>query len=1119
MINVSDEYKKAILKNRAIYADVEITTAAGIKIEVEQKHIRSLVLNDDVSNNTSFDIGSAIINQCTLKVDNTGGEYNEAEFDQAEIVVKIGLQLSETVEWINKGVFVAEPGEITGDVITIKAYDNMLKFDLEYSNSNLIYPATLGQIVKDACDVCGVALGTASFEQDDYIVQVRPDSETLTFREVLTWVGQIACCWFRCDTYGALTADFYDLLSYENEQNMHEINVITAFSKSTEDIVITGIKVLQEDATYMHGSEGYVLAIEDNGLIQGQDGQTVAALLGEKLVGLRFRKLSVTHQSDPAIEAGDLAKITDWKGTAYKTLLTSVTFSFGGHQKSACNAETPVRKRAKRFSASTKTQISLRKQIKAEQIARESAVANLQKTLADSSGLYTSEEKQEDGSTIYYLHDKPTLEESVAVIKLTAEAIGFSQDGGKTYPYGFTLTGEMITRVLQTEGINADWINAGEFTVKDKDGNIVFSANIDTGSVILSADSVMIGDKAIKQALKDVEASAKNMSIQMSNEYQAIPVDAEGNYTDFPECRTVITVMYGSADISSECTYTVTTSEAVTGNWNKSALTYIVSDLAADDGWVDIKATYAGALSVTKRFVISKVYAGEDGKEGAAGRTFILEPSASLIKREEGDILNPGYLEFHSYYRDGAGTARNTYAGRFLIEETYDGNTWKTVYQSDVDESSVRHSLYSFIVDAEGNPIMTEDGYGIASDRAVQEVRCYIYAAGGFTNLLDRQNIPIVYDMAALTQDKVFDILTNGGEAKGIYKEGNQLYISFTYARGGNLDLGGPNNGNGLLRIFDASGNQVGHIDHTGVNFMKGTFSGTLEGSSITGSEIKGSTIYTHAPGDEKTNMKLEAGELEFRSYAYSQTLEKNIDYAGSIYPTVLEIYDEDLVFGDGDDTIVADPEESFPVITIDAEYALQMLVHGNEVLSSYCNMTDGTLNSIYMPELYIGDRLQVDGSFLVLGTKSRIVKDTYYGDRLLYCYETPTPQFGDIGFGKIDENGECFVSIDEIFSATINTNMEYAVFLQKEGEGDLWIYSKEAAYFIIRGTPGLKFSWEIKAAQKRYEHLYLDDIVLSNVETGETNDLEMVFDKEIEEYDQEMEELLNGSIESISDN
>ena len=452
MINVSDEYKQKIKNNRNMYADIRIITELGTEISIQQKHIRSLVLNDDVSGSTSFDIGAAIINQCTIRLDNSERDYDGIEFDQAEITVKIGLKLSSTVEWIQKGVYTSDPGEEVGDVITIKAYDHMRRFDRVYSDSNLIYPATLGQIVRDACEMCDVPAEFSSFEHDDFVVSARPDSETVTFREILTWAGQISCHWFRCNPKGELSAGFYNTASYESniEEDFHEISIISTLSKSTEDIVITGIKVDQEDATYMSGSDGYVLSVEDNELIQGQDGLTVAQMLGEKLIGLSFRKLSVTHQSDPSIEAGDLAKVTDRKGNVYKTLITSVSFQFGGSQKSSCNAETPAHNSTQRFSQSTKNYVALRKQINAEKSERETAVEQLQKTLKESSGLYQSSVLQEDGSTIYYLHDKPSISESKTVIKLTAEAIGVSTDGGNTYPYGFTVTGEMITRVLQT---------------------------------------------------------------------------------------------------------------------------------------------------------------------------------------------------------------------------------------------------------------------------------------------------------------------------------------------------------------------------------------------------------------------------------------------------------------------------------------------------------------------------------------------------------------------------------------------------------------------------------------------------------------------------------------------
>lgn len=504
MINTSDEYKRIINQGgRSIYADIKVCLASGEILQIPQNKIRGLTIEDDVSGRSSFDIGAAIINQITLKVDNTDSAYSDKEFDQAEITVKIGLQLSETVEWLAKGIFTADPGDESGDVITIKAYDNMRKFDHAYADSNLIYPATLGQIVRDACDMCGVSFVTPASPAFDYVVDSRPSDETLTFREILHLVGQIACCWFRCDKNGAMAAGFFDLAAYEAEMEsaFHKIDNLTSFSRSTEDVVITGVRIVQSEESgekaYQSGADGYVLSVEHNQLIQGDSAQTVADMLGEKLIGLRFRKLTVSHQSNPSIEAGDLAVVTDRKGVKYKTLLTSTLFQLGGIQKSACNAEAPARKSVQRFSESTKAYVEMRKLLREETTAREIAVENLAKTLANSSGLFMTKEEMGDGSFIYYAHNKPTIEESDIVWLFTAEAIGISTDGGETYPYGFTVTGEMITRVLQADGINADWINSGCLTVKNSKGEIIFQADISTGKVIINADTVSVGGKKV----------------------------------------------------------------------------------------------------------------------------------------------------------------------------------------------------------------------------------------------------------------------------------------------------------------------------------------------------------------------------------------------------------------------------------------------------------------------------------------------------------------------------------------------------------------------------------------------------------------------------------------------
>ena len=117
-----------------------------------------------------------------------------------------------------------------------------------------------------------------------------------------------------------------------------------------------------------------------------------------------------------------------------------------------------------------------------------------------------------------------------------------------------------------------------------------------------------------------------------------------------------------------------------------------------------------------------------------------------------------------------------------------------------------------------------------------------------------------------------------------------------------------------------------------------------------------------------------------------------------------------------------------------------------------------------------------IRGGLKVRGTKSRSVSTVDYDEQLFYCYEMPTPFFGDIGESVISDDGTCMIDIDDIFQESANVGIKYYVFLQKEGEGDCWIAEKEQNYFIVKGTPGLKFSFEIKARQAEYEHMRFAD-------------------------------------------
>lgn len=908
MRKLSNRWKEKVKNGMDVqylkYADITLTDGTVLNLTSANLWQNGMEFEDSVSNDSSFDIGSAIINVLNLSINNFDGEYSDYDFEGAEVICYVGLQIEneDTSELLDSAgeqildstgdtiivhknaviektrictVTVIEQPEDETVTIDLTCEDNMRKFDRNYSDSKLKYPATRGQIVRDACEVCGVTLQTTSFDRDDYIVQNRPNDEALTFRQVLQWVAQIGCQWMRCDEYGRLCIGWYSsineeeliindlgvlktqddsnislelssangilsanngtflendgilrLFATDEKGNISEIETTYGFTPHHTDVVITGVKVTEysesssdNPQTYMVGTEGYVLGISGNKLIRVGDGQTIASIISEKCVGMRFRPFESECPTDVALEAGDSLIIVDRNGKIYTSLLTTTTLKPGSGQKIACNAKSAAKNSSTQYSQATQAFVTARNMVKQEKTEREKALEEFGKRIDSATGVYTTVEPQENGSKIFYLHDKPTLAESQAIWKMTSEAWGVSTDGGQTWNGGMTVDGDTIVRILTAVGLNADWINTGAITVKDKSGNIIFQVDMDTKKVIISGDNVVIGDSSLPDKLTKMDnniASAKNMTFQLSNDMQTITSDADGNIPVFPTVATTAKVMYGSSDITNDCSYTVTKSDSVTGSWDVDTHTYTVTGLSADNGWVDIKATYLINLSITKRFTISKQKKGEDGKDGEPGRTYMVEPSCNVLKRGSDKTISPNFITFKAYYRDGDSAARVPYKGRFIVEETVDGSAWKTIYISSTDEDTVTHYLYSILTNSSGQAVASSNGSTIGIPRDVTNVRCKLYASGGTTTLMDMQSVAVVIDIDNLTQEQIVSILTNDGAWKGLYYRNGRLYVSLDALLGGTVTLGGKKNGNGYLKIKDASNAVKGLIDRSG---------------------------------------------------------------------------------------------------------------------------------------------------------------------------------------------------------------------------------------------------------------------------------------------------------------
>lgn len=1245
MINASNTFKEKLQDGEQVIEIVEITFADGTTKTLENE---IMIGNNDFSDcaeSSSFPVGATVCKTMKLELDNTEGQWKDYNFYQAKVHAYLKLQTSvaepssesiwmndfyepildtdgniivlsraaseDRYETIDKGVYTITTPEQYGEILSFTALDDMYKTNAKYYSA-LTLPQPIMALVRDACESLNIPMGFSSMAHGNVIVTALPDN--MTFRQLIGWAAMLETANARIDNRGYLQFIKWNFGAVENGSLVpfKLEDYVSSPTLSSDDIVITGIRVKNKESESLFGTAGYVLELENN-LLSDSDLGTVAAWIGGDLVGAKFRNLQGDLIYNPLLEFGDMAYSFDRNGNKYLTPITDVSSPLNGITTVKTQADDPIRNSSTYMSEATKALVEARQLVKDERTEREKAVERLNNTLKTSGGLYMTVEPQDDGSNIYYAHNKPTLEESDIVWKFTAEAIGISMDGGKTYPYGLNINGELIARLLYAEGINASYINAGALVVRDTNGKIIFSADIDNNQIVIDGASVRIGashldgllnsmqgqidgnintwtgtpaptlsnypanewltdtemskhvgdlyydgdshayrfrndgkgyywerlkDTDVTKALQDSEdalaaaksaqeaaALAKNMTLQLSNEYQGISVDSDGNYGMFPgNVNTQAVVMYGTQDITSDCKFTIIKSDSVTGSWNNATKTYTVTALSTDDGWVDIKATYISVLSVVKRFSLAKIYAGKNGtngvdglqgpkgdqgipgpqgeqgiqgpqgprgeqgipgipgadgktpylhikyapvenptsgqmtktpdiyigtytdylqddstdpaaytwakfrgdngqpgkngytwikyasmsngedmsdnpdtvpwidtdgnticdtvgnpiylepeyvayigiannketptesddpadytwtrykgadgengsdgkdgvdgkdgktsythiayansadgktdfsvsdsnreyigmyadfteqdstnpddyawtlvkgangaqgipgkagadgktpyfhiayansadgktgfdvvvsagkqyigqytdydtpddsidptkyswtkikgeqgdkgEQGVPGRTYFIELSSNILKRGQNDKVVPSTITAKAYYRDGDSATRTAYSGRWYVQTSTDGSTFTNALVSTVNEPSKSYTVSSL-------------------DRSIVSVRFILYAADGTTNQLDMQSVPVVIDVDALTHEDIFDLLTNNGSVKGVYKEGNQLYFSFTYAKGGTLKLGGPNNGYGTFEVYDANGNIITQIDNS----------------------------------------------------------------------------------------------------------------------------------------------------------------------------------------------------------------------------------------------------------------------------------------------------------------
>ena len=1488
MINVSNAFREQLNndnRNYLCYVKITLHDETVLNVENDKLWSSGVEIERAVSSDNTFDIGSVIINKATIVLNNIYDDFTEYDFSDATVYIEIGLELeNETIERVKLGTFYVDEPKYNGSLISLECLDSMSRFDVDYSESNLTYPATLLEIVRDACSACGVTSGIATLPNGDYTVEEKPDVESLTFRQVLQWAAQICCQWFTIDENDRLVSGWY--VVPDEDSGYHTLSGVNSITVDTDDVVITGIKVTEfvedtdeDPAVFQSGNDGYVLGISENKLIPTGKGSAVAVYLGQQLIGMRFRPFSATCQNDPTIEVGDPVSISDYKGNVFHSFVTNFKFTTWNSENFSCGAESAKRKSASRYSQLTQAYVQNRKNMRKQKTEFEKQMEELANRINTSSGLYMTEEVQEDGSTIYYLHNKPTLEESMIIWEMTAEAFAVSNDGGKSWSAGLTVDGELIARIMNTIGINFDWGVGGSLVITDEEGNETFYANAETGEVRIVATSFILNGKTVQQITQEVagevaKEEAENTigdfvqgeykdtiqdiynSLDQKSEtwYQATDPAMEwtevestplqdttganildtagetiitiwekgkslhngdlwknsttnkeylyqnGEWVEMPIPDEVFDMIDGKAQIFvvqptppydvGDVWFTGTT--ILVCNTKRENGSFSESDWGKKDNYTDDSALYefiegdysetvenlknqadkkaetwyqstdpstgwtaaekqihtgdlwyntsdektyiynGSAWELTKTTPPDEVFDAIDGK----AQIFVSQPKPpysvgdlwfnsatsdimTCIKaRSSGNYVASDWQKRNKYTDDSYAQEVNQELNQFITDyqdeikeiqnqvdqkaETWyqtsdpalqwtgkenipladttgasildttgatittiresekmlhDGDLWHNpsnnkeyIYQDgEWHETSIPDDVFDIIdgkaqifvsqpkppysvgdlwFNSATSDIMTcvqsrasgsyssgdwqkrnkytDDSYaqdvakelldfsdavtGDISNLQTQidgkiETWYYNYQptlsnipASQWTTTTERQKhvgdlfywqsqgytyrfqqsgssfawqkiqdsdisdameeaskaqdtadskrrvfvtTPVPpYDVGdlwcgnsssdlkrcqtarasgsyvasdwikavkytddsavdkldqSLTQQDIFNRLTNNGQTQGIYLRNGRLYINASYIgsgtlsadfiKGGKLQLGGENNTNGTFVILGTGNEQIGEWDSGGFNVKNSRLLIEKEGdvySQIT--TVRALYLVPDSVGAVDVDQM--DGKRKRAVFLYEGWSGDYGDYVG-------------IGIGGWSSSIDGTVDD----IKLVAENKIRMQGDIDATGSLTCNngITTGKIRTTTSTENSFSGSVRVSGeisgqTLSITGSKNRIVKTKDYGERLQYCYEMPSPMFGDIGEAQTDENGECYLFIDDIFKQTAATSIEYQVFLQKEGQGDIWVAEKTEEYFVVKGTPNLKFAWELKAKQRDYEIERLDN-------------------------------------------
>ena len=671
------------------------TPTKGTAFNITDKDIIGAVTVDWSSvTGSKLDLGSACMSELSFTLENTDGAFDDKVFEGAQLYVTTSFSTGSTTETVPIGYYTVDSPPRKLRSIKITAYDRMAKFNRAY-DTELAYPATLYQIVADACTKCGVSqkLPTNTLHRGVSIPK-RPKADNLTYRQVLVWAAELMGVSLYIDYDGKLTGGWY-----ATNAKHTVIKASDRFTSGNTDfaennIVFSGVRIVGNDENkteYLAGTKDYAFNIEGNLLVQSDMSiDALATELKTARCSLTYTPMSCTTHSFPHLRPLDILNFETAQGTK-KVVLTNVKWQSQNRcTKLEGKGETATQSGYATMGAFTPKQQAILEQTRAQQAAQindfEQATLALNETIANSMGLYVTRKADSNGAVITYYHDKPTLEGSNTIYCRNAGGYAWTNNGwnngSPNWEYGVSKDGDAVIRSIAANKISASYITTD--ILSSPTGK--FSFNLDTGHIEASDINITGGDINLDGGQLSIENSGfkTDLSSGYLQMYYTTNIQTGANYEYFDINNTLIgTKFYATLAAPKPAAALGVTSNGfrfgekaenatLVNHWNTD-YAVIEKDNARFRKKVEVNESLSVATGGDAIGFIAHAPNGANDVSAELGATSDASALLQIVNNTKGTV--PARIEIYSSGTNGSGmtlklTSGGGYTGRLFLDTT-----------------------------------------------------------------------------------------------------------------------------------------------------------------------------------------------------------------------------------------------------------------------------------------------------------------------------------------------------------------------------------------------------------------------------------------------------------------